>query len=197
RFVDFDEANVSILSSDQEHSRVICVFGALKYHTARWLRMSPGFVSWIKQPQTWVADFGDVLSAAPHMLDAPDARAAIDGGYRALIALPVQQGRETKGWLCLLSQKRGVYSGETLKRLQQLGLNEALEAVFYATERAENLFVANLLKKFEASSLNDAVLTAVTGIGRFYSFEITSIFKVNESRGLFQILAEATLEGAT
>lgn len=199
RFVDFDWANICILSPDQKHSRVICFLGpAITYQKTRWFRVNFEYVSWIMQSHTWVADLEDFSSASQYSPESPDVRAAIDVGQRAMVALPAYEGEGIRGWLCLISQKRGIYGSETLTTLRQLALDKALLAVFNAVERAENLFVTDLLKKMDdAKDLRDIAVTAVADLARFYGFETIAIFKVNALRGRFQLLAEAVLEGVT
>ncbi|WP_145984403.1 SAV_2336 N-terminal domain-related protein [Bradyrhizobium nitroreducens] len=196
RFIDFDEADARIIASDGEHSRTICVFGTLARPTARWLRMNADLISWTQHPDTWVSDLRDVPSTASDMFDATDVRAGALVGYRSLISQPVHQRGTIRGWISLLSKTPEAYGGETLRTFRQLGLDEAFAAIFYAADRAENLFVANLLKKMEANNLSDAAQAAVTDIRNFYSFETVSIFSVNQPRGLFVLLAEATFGSA-
>jgi GAF domain-containing protein len=200
RFVDFDRANLIIFSPDHEYSRLVYVSGPAITFQTRWFRTDPTYAGWIEQPQTWMVDLEeDIGRAAPQMLDLPDVRLSLEAGTRALVALPVQEGGQIKGGLCLLSKKRGIYDAETLQILRALMLDQALLATFHAAEQAESRFILDLVRKLsQASDLRDLARTAVVDIARFYQFENTAIFKVNALRQRFELLAqELGFAGAT
>ena len=129
---------------------------------------------------------------APEMAQRPDLKISIDAGTRALIAVPVREGGEIKGGLCLLSKKKGLYSAEARQTMERLMLDQAMVAVLRAIERDENFFITGLVKKIaEAKDLRDLARTVVDELARFYDFDNTEIWKVNAPRRRFEILAQA------
>jgi GAF domain-containing protein len=193
RFVDFDWANLFIFSPNREYSRILCGYGQpIKYQT-RWFPTDQQYVGWIDRPETWMEDFKEDIQTgpAPHLLERPDYKIALEAGTRALIVLPVRLGGEIKGGLCLLSKQRGIYGAETRGILECLTLDQALLSVFYAAERAEMQFVSDLVKKIaDSKDLRDLARTVVTSLARFYAFDNTAIFKVNMLRERFELLAQ-------
>ena len=70
-------------------------------------------------------------------------------------------------------------------------LHQTLLAVLHGAERAETLFVSDLVKKIaDAKNLSDLARTVVVDVAHFYGFENTAIFKVNALRGRFELLAQ-------
>jgi putative methionine-R-sulfoxide reductase with GAF domain len=201
RFVDFDWANLFVYSSNREYSRMVCWYGPRIEYPTRWFQIDPAYRGWIDQAETWMKDLkNDVLNGpAPHLMERPDVKIAVEAGTKALIALPVGEGGEIKGGLCLLSHQAGIYNGETREILEHLMLDQALLAVFHAAERAETLFINDLVRKLaDSKDLRDLGRTVVTGLARFYGFENTAIFKVNALRQRFEVLAqELGFEGGT
>jgi putative methionine-R-sulfoxide reductase with GAF domain len=201
RFVDFDWANLFVYSSKREYSRMVCWYGPCIEYPMRWFEIDPPYRGWIDQAETWMKDLKEDLlnGPAPRLLERPDVKIAVAAGTKALIALPVREGGEIKGGICLLSQLRDIYCKETREVLERLMLDQALLAVFHAAERAETLFVSDLVKEIaDAKDLRDLARTVVTDFGRFYGFENTAIFKVNMLRKRFELLAqELGFEGGT
>jgi putative methionine-R-sulfoxide reductase with GAF domain len=201
RFVDFDWANLFVYSSNREYSRMVCWYGPRIEYPTRWFQIDPVYRSWVDQAETWMKDFQkDVLNGpAPRLLERPDVKIAIEAGTKALILLPVREGGEIIGGLCLLSRRAGIYCGKTRETLERLMLHQALLAVFHAAERAEALFVGDLVKRIaDSKDLRDLARTVVTGLARIYGFENTAIFKVNVLRQRFELLAqELGFEGGT
>jgi putative methionine-R-sulfoxide reductase with GAF domain len=193
RFVDFDWANLFIYSPEREYSRMVCWYGPRIEYPMRWFPIDPAYSGWIHQAQTWMDDLKEeVLNGpAPQLLERPDFKISVEAGTRALIVLPVREGGQVKGGLCLLSHQRGIYCKETREILERLTLDQALLHVFHAAERAESLFVNGLIKKVaDAKHLRDLARTVVAGFARFYGFENTAIFKVNLLRRRFEVLAQ-------
>lgn len=193
RFVVFDWANLYVYSSQREYSRMVCWYGPRIDYPMRWFPIDPPYRGWIDQAQTWMKDLKeDVLNGpAPQLLERPDLKIAVEAGTRALVVLPVREGGQIKGGLCLLSHLRDIYCKETREVLERLMLDQALLAVFHAAELAEVLFVNGLVKKIaDAKDLRDLARTVVTDFARFYGFENTAIFKVNVLRQRFELLAQ-------
>jgi hypothetical protein len=99
RFVDFDWANLFVYSSNREYSRMVCWYGPRIEYPTRWFYIDPAYRGWLDQAETWMKDLeNDVLNGpAPHLLERPDVKIAVEAGTKALIALPVREGGEIKG----------------------------------------------------------------------------------------------------
>jgi GAF domain-containing protein len=192
-FVDFDWANLFIFSPKREYSRTISQYGPQVEYQTRWFRTEPEYADWMDHAETWMSDLKEDIrnGPAPQMLERADVKIAIDAGTRALVALPVREGGEIKGGLCLLSKQRGIYGAETRGTMEGLMLDQALLAVFHAAERADRLFVSDLIKKIaDSKDLRDLARTAVTDLAHYYAFDNTMIFKVNVLRERFELLAQ-------
>jgi GAF domain-containing protein len=200
-FVDFDWASLFVYSSQREYSRMVCWYGPRIEYPTRWFQIDPAYRGWIDQAETWMKDLKeDILNGpVPHLLERPDLKVSVEAGTRGLVVLPVRQGGEVIGGLCLMSRQRNVYGKETRDVLQRLRLDQALLAVFHASERAEMLFVSDLLKKMaDAKDLRHLAREVVTDFARFYGFENVAIFKVNVLRHRFELLAqELGFDGGT
>jgi GAF domain-containing protein len=193
RFVDFDWASLFVYSSQREYSRMVCWYGPRIEYPTRWFYIEPAYRVWIDQPETWMKDLReDVLNGpVPELLERPDLKISVEAGTRALVVLPVRRGGEVIGGLCLMSRQRDVYGQETRNTLERLMLDQTLLAVFHASERAEMLFVSELLKKMaDARDLRHLAREVVTDFARFYGFENVAIFKVNVLRHRFELLAQ-------
>jgi len=192
-FVEFEWANLFIYTQDRDYSRIVCWYGPKIEYPTRWFFIEGDYRGWIDQAQTWMDDLQEDVSRgpAPQLLERADLKISLEAGTRALIVLPVREGGEVKGGLCLLSRKKALYNAETRELLENLMLHQTLLAVLRGGERAEALFVSDLVRKIaEAKNLRELARTVVVGVAQFYGFENAAIFKVNALRGRFELLAQ-------
>jgi PAS domain S-box-containing protein len=195
RFVEFDWANLLIFSPGREYSRFVCRHGPDIAYQSRWFPTPEGYHDWVTKPETWIDDLKEYIARGPkgeELLNRPDYKIAIETGVRAVVVLPVRQGGEIIGALCLQSKRRGLYGAETRRTLERLMLDQALLAVFHAAERAEREFVSGLERKIAGSQDHrELARTVVEALAAFYQFQNVSIFKVNALRARFRLLAQA------
>jgi len=214
-FVTFNWADLSLYTEDRDFVLSVCRYpdpqrdGANKPKTnepesarpygMRWFEVKPAYRRWIDQECPCFPDLKAFLEETADgrklLQEDEDMQRAVDEGRRAVIAFPIRgqaRGKEQIiGALSLQSKHAGIYNADTMAVLKSLALEQPLQAIFIAREQAESKFKSDLLEKVAATTdLAGIANLIVCEIVRFYHFQNVSIFKVNEVRGYFSLLAQ-------
>jgi len=196
RLIPFDWADLSLYTPERDFVRSIC--RAPKDdpdYEVRWFAMPPSLRGWIDQPHPIMADMEAELEANPEgkkLLETdPTMQRALAEGRRAVVAFPLRAGGRIIGALSLQSRNAGQYDASAIATLEKLAVDQALRAIFKGREQSEQAFVGDLLRGISvATSMEKLADVIVTGIVKFYEFQNVSIFKVNELRGYFSLVAQ-------
>ena len=197
-FVPFDWADLSLYTRKGDYAMSFCRWPEKRSdYPIRWWPIAPYFQRWIKEPLPCVSDM------LVDFKKRPDARKALKDnpvieelitkeGRKAMIALPIRRENRLIGALSFASKEVGKYNKDTLKLLKErLAVDQAMLTVFNLREHAERNFVADLLKKISAAVGHRRLAeTIVRELAQFYKFKNVSIFKINDLRGHFNLLAQ-------
>jgi PAS domain S-box-containing protein len=215
RFVPFDWADLSLYTEDRDFVLSVCRDPnpqpnrankpktdepeSARAYGMRWFEVKPAYRRWIDQECPYFPDLKAFLEETADgrklLEEDEDMQRAVDEGRRAVIAFPVRgqaRGKEQIiGALSLQSKHAGIYNADTKAVLKSLALEQPLQAIFNARDQAENKFKSDLLgKATAATNLAGIANLIVSEIARFYHFQNVSIFKINELRGHFNLLAQ-------
>jgi PAS domain-containing protein len=195
-FVPFDWAYLFVFTEGRAYSSIACRYGPDIPFLSRWFKTTDGYRDWITTPVTWADDLKTMIEQGPdaeELLKIPDLKIWIEAGFKALVALPVQQHGDACGALVLYSKQKGQYNGEDRKKLERLMLGQALLPVLHAVDKEESDLVSGLMRKIAtADTSKDLAQTVCEGIARAYGFKNVSIFKVDALSERLRLLHQAS-----
>ena len=193
-FAEFDWANLFVYSPGRDYSRIVCSYGPTIRYQSRWFPTPDGYIDWLDQPQTWMADLEKDIAGgpAPEYLNRTDMKQAVTAGMKALVCIPIRSGGRIIGGFCLASKRPGIYGAGTRETLEHLLLEQAFLSLLNAIEAAEREFVNDLVKRIaRLEDIQQVAETVVRELAKFYEFQNVSIFKINALRGHVRLLAQA------
>ncbi|MBR0700757.1 PAS domain-containing protein [Bradyrhizobium diazoefficiens] len=160
--------------------------------STRWFKVPSGVIEWLEQGKTWDNDLaGFVESRNPEEKDNPVSKAIIDDKFESMLVLPIRKaGGRFGSSLALLSRKHK-YTAADLRTLQNLGVEEILQAANAAMEHAQ----AHALRKLKddlnkAPSARAIAELLATGTTKCLGWEYVGVFRVDRLRSRFVLVSE-------
>jgi len=160
--------------------------------STRWFRVREGVIEWLEKGKTWDNDlpsFAERLN--PDEMDNPVNRAIIDDKFQSMIVLPIREaGGRFRSALVLLSRAHK-FTADDLRILQNLGVEEVLQAGDAAMQRsrarAERQLRDDLNQARSARALAERL---AKGTMQCFGWEYVGVFRVDRARSCFVLFAE-------
>lgn len=208
--VRFDFAIVGTFTETMSHWRSITVYPDLgDIWVTHWWQVPKVFLDWISKcgphviPQ--IEDWLNSLPKDPGLketIEDPTLVRLIDEGYVAYLVLPVKGEGRVVATLTLASRTPGFFGKgqEHVRLLRKLPLAKAVHMALHLQHRAEADFFYDLIRRLGKSAaatdsaedkLRQVASELVVGLTKFYGWQNVSIFKVDEEKQGFELLAQA------
>ncbi len=193
-----DMATFGIYSDDLQQFRMLVVDPEPAWQwSTRWFPVAPGVIDWMRSGKTYTDDLGAFMKdRAPDQQDDPVVQAVIKDKLNAMLLLPiVGPGGGYRSCLSLLSRDRS-YDADDLRTLQELGLEEILQAADAAMERSQAAELRALKERLNAArSAHDLAITLAKGVVRCFGWEYAGVFRVNRASKRFELFEQFDLTG--
>ncbi|BBO12511.1 PAS domain S-box-containing protein [Bradyrhizobium ottawaense] len=193
KVIPFEMSTFGVYNDLSDYWRAVTVFPRPGWEwSTRWFKVPPGVIDWLEQGKTWdnnLAAFVERLN--PEEMDNPVSKAIIADEFESMLVLPIRKaGGRFGSSLALLSRKHK-YSASDLRTLQNLGVEEILQAADAAMEHAQ----ARALRKLKddlnkAASARAIAELLATGTTKCLGWEYVGVFRVDRRRSKFVLVAE-------
>ena len=192
--IPFEMATFGIYDDREQYWRALCVEPAPQdwEWSTRWFRVQRPVLDWLAQGQTWTNDVRKFMKEKNNdEADNPVTKAIIERKLTRMLVLPIREvGGRFRGTLTLLA-KTHEYSDADLRKLQNLGIEEVLQAADFAQVRAR----AAAERKLNAD-LNDAPSPRILaerlakGTAACFGWQYVGVFRVDRATSEFVLLAQ-------
>ena len=177
--------------NDYWRAITICPKPSWEWST-RWFKVPPGVIEWLEQGKTWdnnLAAF--VESRNPEERDNPVSKAIIADKFESMLVLPIRKAGGRFGSSLALLSRTHKYTAADLRTLQNLGVEEVLQAADAAMEQARARAVRKLKDDLnKAPSARTIAELLATGTTQCLGWEYVGVFRVDRLRGRFVLVAE-------
>ena len=189
----FEMATFGIYNDVCDHWRALAIVPRPEWEwSTRWFRVSADAIKWLEQGRTWNNDLPSwVEQFNPDEKENPVNQAILREGFRRMMVLPIREaGGRFRSALCLLRRSHKFNPGD-LRTLQNLGVEEVLQATDAAMERADALAQRQLKDDLNKASSARAIAERLAeGTVRCFGWEYVGVFRVDRSRSRFVLFAE-------
>ena len=193
KVIPFEMSTFGVYSDLNDFWRALTIFPKPSWEwSTRWFKVPPGVIEWLEQGKTWdnnLAAF--VESRNPEEKDNPVSKAIVADKFESMLVLPIRKaGGRFGSSLALLSRKHK-YTPADLRTLQNLGVEEILQAADAAMEHTQ----ARTLRKLKddlnkAPSARAIAELLATGTTQCLGWEYVGVFRIDRLRGKFVLVAE-------
>lgn len=159
--------------------------------STRWFPINPRTKEWLEKGQTWDNSLESWIQK--HQPDAdtdPVTQAVLDREFTSMLVLPIREVGGFRSAVSLLSKSRS-YGAMDLRTLQNLGLEEILQAADAALERARAR--AQRTMKDELNQAQSARLLAerlAKGAVKTFGWSYVGVFRVDRENRKFALMAQ-------
>jgi PAS domain-containing protein len=158
-----------------------------------WVPFGDSVKSWLSTGDTWADDLREFVGAYPELMQDPIVRQHLDWGHRAFVTLPVAGQDGPTSSLSLVSKVPALYGRDALELLKELDLERVL-MIFERDAAEERRAFCQTVKNAigAAGSLPRAAAILVQSLREFFHWNHISIITVDERKGEFRILSQAS-----
>lgn len=191
RVIPFDMASFGIYDDQCSFWRALSIYPEPEWWSTRWFSVSAGVKEWLEKGRTWDNNLENfVQQHQPGGDNDPVTQAILDEKFKNMLVLPIREVGGFRSAVTLLSKSRS-YGAMDLRTLQNLGLEEVLQAADAALERARAR--AQRILKDELNQAQTARLLAerlAKGAVRTFGWAYVGVFRVDREAKKFALMAQ-------
>lgn len=200
--VAFDWLTVSIYSSDLRHTRLLFSYakGDVPQFSVRWYEIPKVALPLVegKRPIV-IADF-DAFFSGPEWEETRndrDTQHFLQMGFRSCLSYPVVEGQSVAG-IALYRKQVGAYRDDDVAILERLPVRRAVSMALHYLDRQDRDFRLELMRDIAGSNMDpsSAARLLVDRIASHYEWNNVSLFRVNEERKRFELMAQKADSGS-
>ena len=193
KVIPFEMATFGVYNDVCDHWRALAIVPKPTWEWSTcWFRVPAEVIGWLEQGKTWDNDISLFVERFnPEEMDNPVNKAILNEGFKRMLVLPIREaGGRFRSALVLLSRERKFTAGD-LRTLQNLGVEEILQAADAAMERARALAQRHLRDELnKAPSARTLAERLAKGTMGCFGWEYVGVFRVDRARSCFVLFAE-------
>jgi PAS domain S-box-containing protein len=191
KVIPFEMATFGVYNDDGNHWRALAVVPQPEWEwSTRWFGVPEDVRTWLKQGRTWDNDLSQwVKRFNPEERDNPVSKAILKEGFERMMVLPIREaGGRFRSALCLLRRSQKFNAGD-LRTLQNLGVEEVLQAADAAMERTRARALRQLKDDLNMAPSARAIAQRLAkGTMECFGWEYVGVFRVERAESRFVLL---------
>jgi PAS domain S-box-containing protein len=194
--ISFDYFVVQLYSSDHRHTRMLFTYSpeVEQQWGVRWFELPNIALRLIEQREPIIIDNFYELLNQPEWVEVkhdPTTKKFLARGYRSCLWYPIVASDRLAG-ITLYSKRAQAFREGDKKILETLPLRRAISMAMHYLERDDQRFRLNLMHEIAACGADPKVAAAllVKRISDHYDWDNVSLFRVNEDKRNFELLAQ-------
>lgn len=189
--VPFDMASFGIYDERCTFWRALSILPKPEWWSTRWFPINAQTKEWLDSGRTWNNDLKDFIEhQQSDGENDPVTQAVLDQKFTSMLVLPIREVGGFRSAITLLSKSRS-YGAMDLRTLQNLGLEEVLQAADAALERTRAR--EQRILKDELNQAKTARLLAerlAKGAVKTFGWAYVGVFRVDRESHKFALMAQ-------
>ncbi|MGY4506963.1 PAS domain-containing protein [Bradyrhizobium sp. USDA 3650] len=193
KVIPFEMSAFGVYNDLSDHWRALTVFPKPRWEwSTRWFKVTADVIQWLEQGKTWNNDLSKFVEQLnPEEKDNPVSKAILSDDFKSMVVLPIRKAGGRFGSSLALMSRNHKYTAADLRTLQNLGVEEILQAADAAIEHAQARALRELKDNLnKAPSARTIATLLATGTTQCFGWEYVGVFRVDRARGKFVLVAE-------